>query len=244
MSGWYGSTVRNSNACFQKPAQKGLCMNVINLTLHGVGSPRADSCVNERAVWLGEMQFRGILDVVQSHENVCVTIDDGNVSDVEIVGPALKERDLAATFFVPLLLLDRPGYLTRTGLLELRQMGFGVGSHGLRHCDWRLLDDKDLWAEVRDSRDMLEQMLGTSILTVSCPLGSYDRRVLRFLKEAGYKTVYTSDRGTASRQAWLQARNALRANDDVRSVYRMLSKGPWSLDFMMCRLKTTVKRCR
>ncbi len=219
-------------------------MKVTNVTFHGIGTPSTDVCAEERDVWLREAQFRAILDVMQGRMDVCITVDDGNVSDLEIVAPALKERNMRASFFVPVGLLGQSGYMSKSDVRQLTEAGFVTGSHGMEHVDWRKLGDDDLRCEVHDSRQILEQMLGRSVLGASCPFGSYDRRVLRFLKEGGYRRVYTSDRGGASQQAWLQTRNTIYAWDDPVAVERMLSKDPLSSDFIMCRIKTAIKRLR
>ncbi len=214
------------------------------MTFHGVGAAGRELANGEKDVWLDTEAFKGILDVLHRYQQVYVTIDDGNSSDLRIIAPALKERNMQASFLVLVRLLDQPGYLSRMDVKELARMGFTVGSHGLSHCDWRKLGDDDLWREVCDSRQMFEQMIGRNVCEASCPFGSYDWRVLRFLKQAGYRRVYTSDRGVAYQQAWLQARNTIYAWDDPGSVECMLSKGSLSPDFIMCRIRTAIKRLR
>ncbi len=203
-----------------------------------------DACPEERDTWLDARQFEAILDVMQGRVDVCITVDDGNVSDLEIIAPALKERNMGASFLVPVSLLGQTGYLSKSDVRQLAEADFSIGSHGMGHVDWRKLGDDDLGYEVCDSRQILEQMIGRNVCEASCPFGSYDRRVLRFLKQAGYRRVYTSDRGVAYQQAWLQARNTIYAWDDPTSVECMLSKGPLSPDFIMCRIKTAIKRLR
>lgn len=215
-----------------------------NVIFHGIGDPKSNVCSEERGVWLEASRFEAILDVMQGCVDVCITVDDGNSSDMKIVASALKERNMQASFFVPVRFLGRTGYLSKSDVRQLAEADFTIGAHGMEHVDWRKLGNDDLRHEVCDSRQMLEQMIGRNVLEASCPFGSYDRRVLRFLREAGYKRVYTSDRGTASHQAWLQARNTICAWDDPVSVECMLSKGPLSPDFIMCRIKTAIKRLR
>jgi len=219
-------------------------MKVANVTFHGIGNTGTDVCAEERDVWLREAQFKAVLEVIRGRVGVCITVDDGNASDMEIVAPALRERNMGASFFVPVGLLGQSGYMSKSDVRQLAEAGFVIGSHGMKHLDWRKLNDDDLRCEVHDSRQILEQMIGRSVREASCPFGSYDLRVLRFLKQAGYRRVYTSDRGSASRQAWLQARNTISAWDDPVSVEKMLSKGPLSPDLIMCRIKTAIKRLR
>jgi peptidoglycan/xylan/chitin deacetylase (PgdA/CDA1 family) len=84
-----------------------------------------------------------------------------------------------------------------------------VGSHGCRHQRWRELDDDTLQDDLGVSRRILGEITGMAVTTAACPFGSYDRRVLRALKHAGYTTVYTSDGGTAGAGAWLCPRTSV-----------------------------------
>jgi len=219
-------------------------MRMTNVTLHGIGNPRGDMCAEEQDVWLSTAQLDAVLAVCATCKDVYVTVDDGNISDVEIVAPALEARNLGGSFFVPVRLLGQDGYMSKSHVRQLADAGFAIGSHGMRHVDWRKLNEDDLRCEVNDSRQVLEQMIGRKVEQASCPFGSYDRRVLRFLKKAGYKRIYTSDRGINSQKAWLQTRNTIHVWDDIRSVDRILSKGIFSPDFIMCRAKTALKRFR
>jgi peptidoglycan/xylan/chitin deacetylase (PgdA/CDA1 family) len=219
-------------------------VKIINITFHGIGSPPDDAKPDERDVWLRIEKFEAILNVIQEHENIHITVDDGNRSDVDIILPALMKRGLKASFFLLVSAIDQTGYISKEGVRRLAMEGMTIGSHGLAHRDWRKLNDEELTIEVLDSKNELERMLDQSICEVSCPFGSYDRRVLRFLRNAGYQRVCTSDRGLASAEAWLQPRNSLHAWDEQYSVQHILSKGFFAPDFLMCRFKTAVKRLR
>lgn len=219
-------------------------MNIINVTFHGIGKPIRNFASDERKVWLDVEKFKSILNCIERYKTVFITVDDGNISDLEIIAPELKERNLQARFFVAVGLLGQKGYLLRSDVRKLVEEGFSIGSHGMNHLDWRKLNDDNLKSEVQASRQELEQIIGYCVSETSCPFGSYDRRVLKFLKKAGYKRVYTSDRGWGSQQAWLQSRNTIKMWDDPISVEHLLSKSPLSPDYMSCRIKTAIKRLR
>ncbi|MFZ0376580.1 MAG: polysaccharide deacetylase family protein, partial [Solirubrobacteraceae bacterium] len=72
----------------------------INLTFHGIGRPERPLGRGEGDVWVSEARFLSLLDVAASRDDVRITFDDGNASDIEIALPALRERELSATFFV------------------------------------------------------------------------------------------------------------------------------------------------
>lgn len=192
------------------------------LTFHGVGDPPEHVGSDEEPVWVPRQSFEAVLDLVRGRSEVKITFDDGNASDADICLPELVDRDMKATFFVVAERLDQPRYLSRRQLMELASAGMGIGSHGLRHRPWGRLNSDELRAEVVEARDRLEQAVGCPVVEAACPFGSYHRRVLKMLREAGFDRVYTSDRGWTRADRWLQARNTLHHEDAVATASTLL----------------------
>ena len=212
----------------------------INLTFHGIGQPPRALDPGEENVWVAHDRFVAILDSVAGRDDVRITFDDGNASDVDQALPALVQRDLNATFFVVAGRLGEPTFLDAAGVGELSRAGMGIGCHGMRHRPWRGLSDTELHEEHVEAKAMLEQIVERPVTEAACPFGSYDRRVLRSLRRSGYRRVYTSDRGTTGPEHFLQARNTIGANDrpgllgEIASLQRTPTR----------RAKLAVKRWR
>ena len=218
--------------------------HIINLTLHGIGEPRRPLEYREDQVWLAEDMLPVILDVLQGLSGYLITVDDGNESDVDILLPSLMQRGLKATFFVPAGKIGGPGHLSRGGLTVLARAGMEIGTHGMDHRDWRALTEAELDVEIEGSKRVLEEIVGQRIVKASCPYGSYDRRVLAHVKRAGLERVYTSDRGHANADTWIQPRSSLHATDTSETV-RFLVTGTWPLHTRLVRkAKCLVKRWR
>jgi peptidoglycan/xylan/chitin deacetylase (PgdA/CDA1 family) len=209
---------------------------VLNLTFHGIGDPPAAVDASERDVWLSEADFAACLDAIRTLPEATVSFDDGNASDLRIALPALRERDLRATFFVVAARLGKPDYLSAEDLGILREAGMTIGLHGMHHQRWRGLPDDELDEEIAVARRLLEEAAGAPLVTAACPFGAYDRRVLARLRQAGFVTVFTSDGGWATNGAWLQARNTLRAGDDDAAVAALAAD-----DGAAARAKHTLK---
>ncbi len=216
---------------------------VLNLTFHGIGEPPAAVSAAERDVWLSEADFASSLDAIQALPEATVSFDDGNASDLLIALPALQERDLVATFFVVADRLGEPGYLSAEDLRTLRAAGMTIGLHGMHHQPWRGLSDEALDEEISTARERIEAAAGAPLDAAACPFGSYDRRVLARLKQAGLGTVLTSDGGWASRGDWLQPRNTLRAGDGA-AVVVAIAGGEGAAAASRRKLKGLVKRWR
>jgi peptidoglycan/xylan/chitin deacetylase (PgdA/CDA1 family) len=196
------------------------------LNFHGIGPILRQVGERERNCWLDLGHFLAILDLVRNLPHVIMTFDDGNLSDVEISLPALSRRGLTATFFICSGRVDRPSFLCREHIRQLQTQGMYIGSHGIAHRQWTGLKPQELGTELRESRRALENICGVPIVGAACPFGEYDRSVLRELRLAGYRRVYTSDGGWASENSFLMARNTICRSTSLEDVALLINRKP------------------
>jgi peptidoglycan/xylan/chitin deacetylase (PgdA/CDA1 family) len=151
---------------------------------------------------------------------VAITFDDGFASVYDHAFPALRRYGLPATVFAvagtltargrPVDWLDRPPTtgppptLTREQLLEMREAGIRVGSHGFAHADLTALGSDEIEHDLRQSRQVLEDLLGEPVPFVAYPRGRHDRRVRDAARRAGYTHAFTLPEGRepAGPYAW------------------------------------------
>jgi peptidoglycan/xylan/chitin deacetylase (PgdA/CDA1 family) len=124
--------------------------------------------------------------------SVTITFDDGCETDLLVAAPILKEFGFGATFYVTSGFVGARGYLSIQQVQELAGMGFEIGCHSMTHAYLPDLDDSRLQTEVAGAKVQLEKTLGQAIEHFSCPGGRYDQRVKRVAREAGYRSVTTS----------------------------------------------------
>jgi peptidoglycan/xylan/chitin deacetylase (PgdA/CDA1 family) len=129
---------------------------------------------------------------------VCITFDDGSETDLLVAAPLLMEVGFGATFYLVADFVNRPGYLSASQVRELSSLGFEIGSHSMTHSFLPSLDNKSLRTEIFDSKDRLEQLIGSRINHFSCPGGRWQSRISELAKAAGYVSVVTSEIGTNS----------------------------------------------
>lgn len=184
------------------------------LAFHGLGEPPWHIVEDEREYWIPLAWFETLLDHARGR-NVGIAFDDGNVSDLEQALPALLERSMNARFFPLSGRIGKEDYLTAEQIVQLRRAGMGIGSQGVDHRDWRTLDDAHLRDELVLSRSRLSEILGEEISEAACPFGSYDRRVLRALRAAGYRRVFNSDGSTGASGAWISPRETVAQNQPL-----------------------------
>jgi peptidoglycan/xylan/chitin deacetylase (PgdA/CDA1 family) len=194
------------------------------LTFHGLGEPPGSVPDSERDVWVPAEWFEAIVDVLP-RAGVSLAFDDGNVSDIEHALPALTRRERIARFFPLTGRLDSAGYLSADDIAQLSAAGMKIGSHGMRHRDWRGLTEAELTEELVASREVLADLVSTDITEAACPFGSYDRRVLRALRASGYERVFTSDGGTHAVGSWLCSRTTVSRSRPLHDWLELVSRG-------------------
>ena len=217
---------------------------VLNLCFHGIGVPgRRPLEPGEDSFWVGADAFEEMLDVVARSPWVRITFDDGNASDAQIALPALLRRGLRASFFVIAGRCDEPGSLSRADVRELAQGGMTVGSHGMRHRNWRRLDEEGIREEFVDAPRLLGDAAGEPVREASFPFGDYDRRAIATLRRHGFSRVYTIDGRPARPDAWLQHRYIVRSDDTPERIAG-LARDPRQATDILRSLKRATKRWR
>jgi peptidoglycan/xylan/chitin deacetylase (PgdA/CDA1 family) len=191
---------------------------VLNVSFHGIGTPRRELEPGEDAYWVDADRYLRLLDEIATWPSARISFDDGNASDVQIGLPALLERGLSAQFFPIAGRLGSPGSLAVDDVRELASRGMTIGTHGMRHRPWRRMDPATRNMELVEARQRIEEAAGVAIVEAACPLGRYDRRLLADLRRLGYRRVYTSDRQAARPDDWLQPRFSIHQEDTPESL--------------------------
>lgn len=200
---------------------------MIGINFHGIGTPHGRVPADEVPYWLDEPAFAGLVARIaalrSAGQDIRITFDDGNLSDLAIAAPILNAHGLKGEFFVLTGRLDDPDYLSPQGIQALLAMGHAIGLHGRDHVDWRKVDGATLIAETRDARQRLAAITGTAINSVAIPFGAYDRRVIRHLRQEGFAAIHTSDGGVANARARVRPRTSLRQDMDAATLDAILA---------------------
>lgn len=135
-----------------------------------------------------------------------VTFDDGFVSTLENALPALQERGIPTTIFVPTGSLgSRPGWvnnpaspawsetvMTAEQVRELKRFRMlTIGAHSITHPNFQAIDRAQAERELRLCKVELEALSGRPVDLFSFPHGNYSVSSLELAKAAGYKRVFS-----------------------------------------------------
>lgn len=142
-----------------------------------------------------------------------ITFDDGFADFADHAWPQLQRRSLAATLYVTAGTVGgHSDWLAPVGaeatpmldpvqLCELAASGCDIGAHSMTHPELDCLDRGRAVEEIRQSKDVLEQLLTQPVDSFAYPHGYHDREIKRIVAAAGY--------GSAA-----AVRNALSPADD------------------------------
>jgi peptidoglycan/xylan/chitin deacetylase (PgdA/CDA1 family) len=134
-------------------------------------------------------------------DKLLITFDDGFDNFYTRALPVLEEYGFKATLFPVAGYLGKTSswdvlppfrHLSSKELRAISSLGHEIGSHTMTHADCTFLNAKDLVAELRDSKKLLEDIIAKPITALSFPFGSWNRRVWETALEIGYSraTIY------------------------------------------------------
>jgi peptidoglycan/xylan/chitin deacetylase (PgdA/CDA1 family) len=146
---------------------------------------------------------------------VALTFDDGYHSLYTHAQPILAQYGFAATLFLTTGAVGQPSYdgeppefacsaprgdrpLTWAELRALAGAGWAIEAHGCTHRSLAGLAPAELAQELSQSRADIARHVGHEAQYYAFPYGSYDRRTLRALAEAGYAAGLSVHTGPAT----------------------------------------------
>jgi len=136
-------------------------------------------------------------------KEVILTFDDAYSSVYEYAFPILERYNFTATIFVITKFVGECNswdyhfnslkirHCNWQQIETLSSKGWEIGSHTVSHQNLKNLPLKELWYELRYSKDILENRLNKHINIFSYPFGSFSDNVIKFVKTAGYEAACT-----------------------------------------------------
>lgn len=131
-----------------------------------------------------------------------ITFDDGYENIYTYAYPVLMEYAFTAIIFVTAGYIGKynhwdasPGprfrHLDWTQIREMSKHGILIGSHGFNHKFLTQRNHREAKFELEYSKKKLEDGLGSPVNFFSYPYGNYDKRIINFAREAGYKAAFS-----------------------------------------------------
>lgn len=128
----------------------------------------------------------------QNNGKYLLTFDDGLEDVFRVVYPVLKAREIPFTIFVPVDLLDTPGYISIEQLKEMAKDPLvTIGSHGVSHRVMTTLSVCEQELELVESKKTLQRIIGKSVDVYAYPHGQFNSDTIKLLKKLNlYKAAF------------------------------------------------------
>jgi peptidoglycan/xylan/chitin deacetylase (PgdA/CDA1 family) len=125
---------------------------------------------------------------------VFLTFDDGGVSALDVIAPALERRGWVGHFFIATDCIGKRGFLGADHLRALVRRGHVVGSHSRSHpLRMSSLSPAQLDDEWGASMATLRDVLGVTPVVASVPGGALSAAVIDHAAAAGIRILFTSE---------------------------------------------------
>lgn len=169
-------------------------------------------------------------------KTVIITFDDGYADNFEGALLPLVDHNMQATWFITTDCIgnyanwmgsNRPEtrMLDRQQLREMADEGMEIGSHTCSHPDLGLLPYAEQLEQVCTSKEQLELLLESKVLSFAYPYGRYNTESVKALKKAGYQFACNVRSGWSLKGADLLAipRVTVFSGDSKRVLARKLA---------------------
>lgn len=154
------------------------------LMLHWVGDERQDEetepfriSTSQCCLLLHRLKNRNIIhlrNLEKENNFYAITIDDVPENFYHNAFPLFKEAGIPFTLFVNISLLDKEGFISKKQLKEMADCELcTIGSHGICHKEFALLNKQQALLDLENSRKKLELIIGKPVTMYAYPYGSY-----------------------------------------------------------------------
>ena len=148
--------------------------------------------------------FKKHIDFYETLQDVTLCFDDGyedvfaikDVINTKNIKPVIfpitnfinKYNDWDVNFFI-----NRKKHLSIEQLRALLSDGWIIGSHGQRHISYKVLSNQEIYTDMKESKKILENMLGKEIDSFTPPFGYFKRDFLKIARDIGYSKIYINN---------------------------------------------------
>lgn len=141
---------------------------------------------------------KSLLESEKSGPSVAITFDDGHATNFDAV-LAITKMGGSAELFVNPTSVGTPGFLTWHQLRELARLGASVQSHCLNHVFLDELSPEEVWTELVESKQRIEDNVGAAVTILAPPNGRMPAGLVQTARRAGYSAICSSRAGLWNR---------------------------------------------
>jgi len=129
-------------------------------------------------------------------KTIVLTFDDGYEDIYTEAFPIAKKYNVILNAMIITDSIGKPDYMTWDQLKEMKKSGLVyLYNHTKTHPTLAKKTDDEIKIEATEAQSALEKNLGTTYPLITYPYGTYSERVIRILKENGFKAGFSTLKG-------------------------------------------------
>ena len=131
-------------------------------------------------------------EITKDNGQIEICFDDAFLGLYENI-EFLKKQNIPIHLFVISSCLNRENHINEKQLLELNKLDIiKMSSHTNTHRILNQLDKNEIEKELKESKKILENLLGTPVYSICYPEGKFNKKTIHIAKAVGYKKQYSS----------------------------------------------------
>ncbi len=148
--------------------------------------------------------FRTHIDIIQKlgydivptinnpYGQIEIGFDDGFFGIYENIN-VIKDLNIPVQLFIVSSFLGNTHYIDKDQLLELSSFSqITISSHTHQHRILNMITETEIFEELQLSKDILESLIKTKIVSIAFPEGKFNKHVVDIAKEVGFNKLYSS----------------------------------------------------
>ena len=150
------------------------------------------SLFNRHISIIRECGYEIVTKVTKKNGQIEICFDDafrGLYDNIEF----FKENYIPINLFVVPFFINRKNYMDKKQLLELDKSELvRISSHTFSHKVLSQISEKEVYSELKKSKEYLEKLLGREVDSICFPEGKFDVKTIHIADRLGYKKKYSS----------------------------------------------------
>lgn len=165
-------------------------------------------------------------------KSVLITFDDGYRDFYTDVFPILKKYSVKATVYMIAGYVDYKNNMTEKQLKEIAASGLvDIGAHTVHHVGLKHMLPQEVEKEVTGSKKILEELIGSPVVSFAYPNGEYDDAAITVVKQAGFTTAVGTkpgiENGIENRFSLFRLRTGGRVGEALLHYLTQTDFKPW-----------------
>ena len=156
--------------------------------------------------------------------SISITIDDGYKDTISAID-ILNSYDMPFDLFITTDNIDKKNHLSSQDIRDIASLNIAnIGSHGCSHNRLTDLNSSQQSNEINESKEKLENIIGSKIESYSYPHGSHDNTTLKIMELSGYNYAASSIKGLNCKltSKYTLRRSEIISTDTIKDVSKKI----------------------